>query len=320
MQKLPRVSSPLGAITRGTTNPNRLRRIDRWMVSQLELRLRSRPSALVVDLGYGSSGVTPAELRSRLAKVDARCRVLGLEIDPARVASAQPWAGPQLSFAVGGFEISTPGGEHPLAIRAYNVLRQYGETEVSAAWRRMYESLAPGGLLVEGTCDELGRRCCWLAFEKPEAAAGGAATHSIATDISVDLQPSTFTISVDVNDLAQPSDVAARLPKALIHRNTPGYQVHEFLLRLDAAWYEAAAWEGYGRRQRWIRMCHSLKEQGMQVVSGKARWRLGELTVAWSEVADRSMAEPAMSSREQAATTNDATGYNQGALIQSSGN
>ena len=26
--------------------------------------------------------------------------------------------------------------------------------------------LAPGGLLVEGTCDELGRRACWVALDQ----------------------------------------------------------------------------------------------------------------------------------------------------------
>ena len=50
-------------------------------------------------------------------------------------------------------------------IRAFNVLRQYDESEVDAAWTAMTARLAPGGLLVEGTCDELGRHAWWVALE-----------------------------------------------------------------------------------------------------------------------------------------------------------
>jgi hypothetical protein len=57
---------PVGNITRGTTNTNRLRRVDRW-IAELPV-LRSTPDPLVVDLGYGASGVTALELQQRLAK------------------------------------------------------------------------------------------------------------------------------------------------------------------------------------------------------------------------------------------------------------
>ena len=44
----------VGRITRGTTNTNRLRRVDRWIARHPVLR--RTPDPLVVDLGYGASG------------------------------------------------------------------------------------------------------------------------------------------------------------------------------------------------------------------------------------------------------------------------
>ncbi len=58
-------SGAIGTVTRGTTNTNRLRRVDRWVAAQPVLRRTSDP--LVVDLGYGASGVTALELHQRLA-------------------------------------------------------------------------------------------------------------------------------------------------------------------------------------------------------------------------------------------------------------
>ena len=66
----------VGAITRGTTNPNRLRRIDRYLTQFTFLRLVANPIA--VDLGYGKTPVTAVELLSRLAKVAPTIRVLGI--------------------------------------------------------------------------------------------------------------------------------------------------------------------------------------------------------------------------------------------------
>ena len=82
---------PVGQITRGTTGTNRLRRVDRWIARQPALRRASDP--LVVDLGYGASGVTALELHARLARVRPDVEVLGLEIDPARVARARAQLG-----------------------------------------------------------------------------------------------------------------------------------------------------------------------------------------------------------------------------------
>src|SRR5947209_1537098 len=160
-----RRSAPLGVVTRGTTNPNRLRRVDRWLAGPQAWRLRSAADPLVADLGYGASGVTAVELRDRLRRVRPDVEVVGVEIDPARVAAALPLAGPGLGFVRGGFELPVPGGRRPVVVRAFNVLRQYAEAEVGDAWATMRARLAPGGLIVDGTCDEIGRRAAWIALD-----------------------------------------------------------------------------------------------------------------------------------------------------------
>src|SRR4028119_2270416 len=57
-RQLPRAPSPVGAITRGTTNPNRLRRVDRWLCTVQAPLLRAAADPLVVDLGYGATPIT----------------------------------------------------------------------------------------------------------------------------------------------------------------------------------------------------------------------------------------------------------------------
>ena len=81
---------PVGTITRGTTNPNRLRRADRWLCSVHAPLLRSAADPLVVDLGYGATPVTAVELLDRLRRVRPDVEVVGIEIDPSRVAAARP--------------------------------------------------------------------------------------------------------------------------------------------------------------------------------------------------------------------------------------
>ncbi|MFG1916320.1 class I SAM-dependent methyltransferase [Micromonospora sp. NPDC048898] len=251
---------PFGVVTRGTTNPNRLRRVDNWIVATCADRLLAAEDPLVVDLGYGANPVTAVELRARLAAgVRPDVRLVGLEIDPARVAAAAPAADPPgLTFARGGFELA---GLRPVLVRAFNVLRQYDESEVPEAWRTMTAALAPGGVLVEGTCDELGRLASWLLID-----ADG---------------PRTLTLAAKLTTLGSPAELAERLPKALIHRNVPGERVHDLIRALDDAWQAAAPYAAFGPRQRWLRAVTRLRESGWPILGGPSRWRQGELTLPW---------------------------------------
>lgn len=256
---------PVGTITRGTTNPNRLRRCDRWLAGPQGWRLRRSPSPpVVVDLGYGASPITAVELHDRLRRVRPDVQVVGIEIDPVRVAAGKALEREGLSFRIGGFEVPLDGGARPTVVRAFNVLRQYQEPEVADAWARVVDRLAPDGLLVDGTCDEVGRRATWVAVE----AAG----------------PTSLTISLRLRGLGQPSDVAERLPKALIHRNVPGERIHAYLTDLDRAWARSAPQSSWGARQRFLATAAEVAER-WPVLDGPARWRLGEITVAWDAVA-----------------------------------
>jgi hypothetical protein len=255
-----------GRVTRGTTGVNRLRRMDRFIAAHPTVRRAADP--LVVDLGYGAAHWTSLELLERLRGVRPDARVVGIEIDPERVRAAAPYAREGLSFRQGGFEIPLDGNARPAVIRAANVLRQYDEAEVPAAWALLQSRLQPGGLLLEGTCSELGRVASWVALD-PDG-------------------PRTLTLSLHLNSVEHPSVVAERLPKALIHRNVPGEGVHALLRELDAQWARHAPLATFSPRQRFIAAARGLRDAGWPVLGGVARWRLGELTVDWSAVTPRS--------------------------------
>jgi len=255
-------------ITRGTTNPNRLRRVDRWLAGPQAGRLRRAGDPVVVDLGYGATPITAVELHARLRRVRPDVEVVGIEIDAERVRAALDWQRPGLSFRTGGFELPLPDGRRPVLVRAFNVLRQYSEAEVAPAWALLRRGLAPGGLLVDGTCDELGRRAAWIALTAEDG-------------------PISLTLSLRLAGLRRPSEVAERLPKALIHRNVPGERVHDYLNALDTGWERAVVLAPFGVRQRWLATVRTLVADGWPVLDGSARWRLGELTVAWSAVEPR---------------------------------
>lgn len=240
--------------------------MDRWLAGPQAWRIRTAEDPLVVDLGYGATPVTAVELFTRLRTVRDDVQVVGVEIDPGRVRAALPLERPGLSFVQGGFELPLQG-RRPVVVRAFNVLRQYGEDEYPAHWDRVRSRLSEDGLFIDGTCDEIGRRATWVA-------------------ISVD-GPVSLSISLRFGGFELPSDVAERLPKALIHRNVPGEPVFDYLQALDRAWLDAAPLGSFGNRQRWMGMCSALADAGWPLFDGPSRWRLGEITVAWEAVAPR---------------------------------
>lgn len=230
---------PIGVPTRGTTGFNRLRKSDRWTAAH-PLVFRQFQRAVVheqrrpvaVDVGYGASFTTTVEWARFLRGVHPAAAaggafpvaVTGVEIEPSRVLPPRDG----VEFALGGFEC---GGRKADLIRAFNVLRQYDVDQVEAAWATMRAQLYPGGLIVEGTCDELGRRASWVLLDE--------------------VGPRSLTLAWDARDVQRPSDVAERLPKMLIHRNVPGERVFAWLRALDAAWDRAAPLAVFGPRVRW---------------------------------------------------------------------
>lgn len=251
---------PFGVITRGTTGYNRLRRSDRWTRwhPQIGTTLRATPRPLAVDVGYGASHTTTVEWARWLRRVNPAVEVVGLEIDPDRVLPPRDG----VRFELGGFELA---GYRPHLVRAFNVLRQYDVDQVDAAWAEVCSRLRPGGYFIEGTCDELGRRAAWVLLN-----ANG---------------PQTLTLAWDPWDISTPSDLAERLPKKLIHRNTPGENIHELLRACDDAWWRAAAWEPYGPRVRWRKALDLLSEAGVPIEPQRRKVRDNFLTIQWDIVA-----------------------------------
>lgn len=249
--------------TRGTTAANRLRRADRWLIGSAPVRdaLRSVDEPVVVDLGYGRLPVTTIELAARLRGVAPGVRVVGVEIDPQRVAAARETGG-AVEFALGGFELA---GLHPVLVRAFNVLRQYPADAVAGAWATMQTQLAPTGLIVDGTCDELGRRASWVLLDRRG--------------------PVSLTLACDPRHIERPSDLAERLPKVLIHQNVPGQPIHTLLDRADRAWAAAAAQSVFGPRARWRSMLSALAAAGVAVQPQRRTGRDAVLTVPWESVA-----------------------------------
>ena len=236
--------------------------MDNWITATQASRLRTAPDPLVVDLGFGASAVTTVELAHRLRRVRPDVRVVGLEIDQERVAGAEPAADPPaLTFERGGFELA---GLRPRLVRAANVLRQYDEQGAARAWETMRAGLTPGGAIVEGTSDELGRRAWWVLLD-----ANG---------------PVTLTVACRPATIATPGELADRLPKALIHHNVPGEPIYRFLADFDLAWATAAPFGAFGARQRWAAAGRAMAAD-WPVDAGRVRH--GELTVSWEAVAPR---------------------------------
>jgi hypothetical protein len=255
---------PVGEITRGTTNPNRLRRVDRYIANQPALRTEN---PLVVDLGFGANPTTTLELLNRVLEINPKATVLGIEIDPERVAKAKPFANENLMFQLGGFEIPIPNELNKTEVnlvRAMNVLRQYDESEVAGAWELMQKRLSPDGIIVEGTCDEIGRLASWVTLDKDKAL--------------------SLTLSFRLLGLVKPSKVAERLPKVLIHKNTEGNRIYDFLNDLDTAWANHSPLAVFSPKQRFAAVAQELIDSGWPVSKEPKRWQLGELTVAWDAI------------------------------------
>ena len=147
------------------------------------------------------------------------------------------------------------------------MLRQYDDVDVEPAWSRMAGRLAPDGLLVEGTCDEIGRVMTWVV-------------------VGSDAAPRSLTVSLRLAGLESPAIAAERLPKALIHRNVPGEPIHAFFLDLTREWERAAPLSTFSPAQRWKASLQAMHDAGWPLI-GRHRWRLGEVTVPWASVAPR---------------------------------
>ncbi len=195
-----RSSRPQGQPTRGKTAFNRLRQIDVYSALTLA-SLFVGGSPLIVDVGYGAYPWTTLEMRARLLPINPRLRVLGVEIDPERVAVAQPYVEAGVDFRLGGFNVlDVLGDERARLIRCYNVLRQYDESAVPLALAEMSRALEPNGVLIEGTSNPSGR---WVAFD--------------VYRMRGELRHEALVFGTNFRAPVEAVDFQAILPKRLIH-------------------------------------------------------------------------------------------------------
>lgn len=193
--------------------------------------------ALYVDLGYGAYPITSKETLRRLRRLNPRLSVLGVEIDPQRVADALPFLEPGLEFRLGGFNLSLRPGERVSVIRAFNILWQYGEEAVAGALAALETTLMVDGLLIEGTCDPTGWLMTFNLYRKVGASSFPAPMnkHPAASNdnSSGRLEQIAFVLAPGLRVGFSPRKLQAVLPKNLIHHAEPGGSVDRFL----SAWH-----------------------------------------------------------------------------------
>jgi len=227
---------PLGTITRGKTARNRLRQTDHFILLYDRSLISASSGGVVVDLGYGFEAVTTLEMADRFAKVNQDLTVVGVEIDPDRVENAKPFEMDRIRFRRGGFNVPLLQGETIRYMRAFNVLRQYSESEVIGAWHEMRKGMDEGGLLLEGTSTPSGG--IWVA-NVLRARSGGWKKEGLVFY-------SNFHQPLDLNDFK------AVLPKNYIHRMVSGEQIDQFFELWQIALNNTIGEKTYGS-QAWYR-------------------------------------------------------------------
>lgn len=276
----------MGQPTRGKTARNRLRRVDTFLALYDPGLIRREDGpfagAWFVDLGYGAEPVTTLESAQRLRRINPALPVLGVEIDPERVAAAQPFADQWTQFRLGGFNLplrprADGSWETARAIRAFNVLRQYEEGAVAGAWAAMTGSLLPGGLLIEGTAEPLGR--VWVANLLRRETSAPPALGGLPWGEEAALRHEGLLFSTNFRLGFDPAEFQAVLPKNLIHRMRPGEPIYALLEAWKRAARETMAERFWGPRQWFVAAAHRLAALGYPLVLRRKLLSSGYLLV-----------------------------------------
>lgn len=243
---------PEGKPTRGKTQPNRLRHVDTFVARYDPGLLRRMDgvwgNAWLIDVGYGAEPYTALEMAARLRRQNPQLHLLGVEIDPVRVAAAQPFADDVTLFRLGGFNL--PVQEPVRLIRAMNVLRQYDEAAVTTAWARMGSHLLPGGLLLEGTSDPQGRRWVLNVLRKQ------------ATD---ELTCEALVFRYSLRYPFDPATLQPVLPKNFIHHMLPGEPIADFFGAWKQATQQTVAEQVWGPRRWFVAAAEQLAANGWRI-------------------------------------------------------
>ena len=143
-------------------------------------------------------------------------------------------------------------GARPVVVRAFNVLRQYAEPEVAGAWATM--AGCADRLLVDGTCDELGRLATWVAVT-----ADGPVSLSLSGGcVGWTVRASSPSASQGPDPPQRPGEGCTGCSPSWTRRG-PGRRPRP-----------------YGVRQRFIATGAAMRGAGWPLLDGPSRWRLGE--------------------------------------------
>jgi len=251
---------PQGQETRGKTARNRLRRVDNFALMYapelLQRVTHDYAQSLFVDVGYGAEPFTTLESAARFRRLNPTLPVLGVEIEPGRVAGAQPYADAHTHFRLGGFNLPLQAGETVRLVRAFNVLRQYEEAAVAEAYALLAQHVLPGGLLLEGTSDPFGR--IWVA-------------HLLRRQSTPSWRHEALVFSTNFRTGFDPTAFQTILPKALIHRVVPGEPIYDFFQDWNHAARETSFHRTWGIRQWFIASIHTLASRGYRI-DCRRRW------------------------------------------------
>jgi hypothetical protein len=254
MHRLALSKKPQGQATRGKTASNRLRRVDNFLLLyDPALLLRTEglfARSLFVDLGFGADARTTLESAARFRNANPSLPILGVEINPERVRAAQPYADENTHFRLGGFNLPLKEGETVRLIRAFNVLRQYDETDFAPAYETLSNYVLPGGLMIEGTSTPFGQ--VWAANVVRRMGDGTWEMEALVFSTN-------FHTGFDVEEFQ------TILPKNLIHHVVPGQPIHAFFEDWKRAAAETSALKIYGPRQWFTAAAERLAAHGYPV-------------------------------------------------------
>jgi len=258
----------MGQPTRGKTADNRLRRVDNFVLLY-EPSLLTRTDglfadSLFVDLGYGFDPRTTLESAARFRRVNPNLKILGVEIDKERVEAAQPFADEKTFFRLGGFNLPLQSSERVRLMRAFNVLRQYEEKDVTPAYERLAEYVLPGGLMIEGTSNPFGS--IWSANLARK-------TENETWDMEALVFSTNFRLGFDVEEFQ------TILPKNYIHRMVAGEAIYDFFEAWKRSASETSAAKTFGLKQWFIASASALSQKGFRIDLHK-KW-LGKGWLIW---------------------------------------
>jgi len=264
----------MGQPTRGKTAPNRLRRVDNFVARYDPELLRREDgdfaNALVVDLGFGAEAVTTVEMARRFRRINPDLHLLGVEIDPERVAAALPFADERTHFRLGGFNLplrtrDDGSREGVRFVRAFNVLRQYDESAVREAWGRLALDMLPGALLVDGTSDPLGR--VWVANLLRRTADNTPPDPLAAPGLAFE----ALVFSTSFRTPWEPAIFQPVLPKNLIHHMVAGEAIYTFFDDWKQAARVTSPFSAWGQRQWFAAAAQELAARGWKMDT-RLRW------------------------------------------------